>query len=273
MVQMNYSTKNVSLDENLIRHIIINSIRSYVNQFSQSYGKNIVICCDNRKYWRKEVFPFYKSHRKKDRDASSIDWKAIFDIAGGIKEELKSFLPYKVLDVEGAEADDIIAVLTKRFSPTEKVLILSSDKDYVQLQKYGKNVQQYSPIMKRFIHTDSPNQYIKEHIIRGDKGDGIPNFLSPDETFVKGDRQRTINSKKLAEWTKFDNYEDFCTTDTMKRGFQRNRILVDFDYIPDKIVDEINRKFDETVPSSKMDFLGYLATKNMRNLISVADEF
>lgn len=266
-------TKTSDFDENLIRHIILNCIRSYIRQFSHLFGKDVVICCDNREYWRRGVFPYYKANRKKDREASAIDWSTIFDIAGRIKEEMKQFLPYKVLDVMGAEADDIIAVLTKRFAKDKDILILSSDKDYMQLQKHGPTVKQYSPIMKRFIHTDDPEMYIREHIIRGDRGDGVPNFLSADSTFVAGERQKTINSKKLAEWLAAPTPESFCINDTMKRGYSRNQILVDMDYIPVNIVEAIDKAYDETSPAPRKMLLAYFMAKNMKHLLAVADEF
>ena len=273
MMHMTSNVKNSDIDENLIRHIILNSIRSYIRQFGQTYGRNVVICCDSRRYWRKEVFPYYKAHRKKDREASAIDWSKIFDISAKIKEEMKNFLPYKVLDVNGAEADDIIAVVTKRFCADEKVLILSSDKDFMQLQKHSKNITQYSPIMKRFIHTDDPEKYVREHIIRGDRGDGVPNFLSSDSVFVAGERQKTINSKKLVEWLASPTPESFCTTDAMKRGYSRNQILIDMDYIPANIVEDINVAYDSTSPAPRDRLLTYFMTKGMKNLLSVADEF
>ena len=197
MQQINSNPK-IALDENLIRHMVLNSLRSYVRQFKSKYG-NVVICCDSKNYWRREYFPFYKSNRKKDREKSGFDWTLIFQTLNKIREELKVNFPYKVLDVDGAEADDIIGVLSARQSPHEEVLILSSDKDFIQLQKY-KNVIQYSPIMKKFVKSDSPTEYTKEHILRGDRGDGIPNFLSPDNCFALGERQKVLNTKKMAEW-------------------------------------------------------------------------
>jgi len=272
MMHMN-GVKSSDISENLVRHIILNSIRSYIKQFEQNYGRNVVICCDGRNYWRKSIFPHYKAHRKKNREASTFDWNKLFELANKIRDELKVYMPYKVIDVVGAEADDIVAVLTKKFHKTEKILILSSDKDYVQLQKYGENVQQYSPIMKRFIKTDDPLLYVKEHIIKGDRGDGIPNILSEDSVFVKGNRQKPISTKKLDEWVKFDDPAKFCSTDQMKIGYFRNQNLVDFDYIPDKIVQEIEKSYEESSPASKSTMLGYFAAKNMKNLIAVADEF
>jgi 5'-3' exonuclease len=270
LMQQIGSNPNVKLEESLIRHMVLNSLRSYARQFRHKYGE-IVIACDSKKYWRRDIFPFYKAHRKTDREKSAFDWHLIFETLNKIREELKENFPYKVLEVEGAEADDIIAVLSARMSPSEDILILSSDKDFVQLQKYS-NVSQYSPILKRFVKTDNPQDYIKEHIIRGDRGDGIPNFLSPDNTFVVGERQKVINKKKLAEWINGDP-SLFCTTDNMLRGYKRNQMLVDLDFVPENIKEQIVESFNNTKPANKQKMLNYFIENRLKNLIEVLDEF
>lgn len=269
MVQIN-THKKQELSEDLVRHITLDTIRSYNKKFRDKYGE-LVICCDSKSYWRRDVFPFYKSHRKKERDASKYDWAIIFTILNKIKSELKTYLPYKVIEVDGAEADDIIATLTKEFHDKQQILILSSDKDFGQLQAYD-NVMQYSPIMKRFIVVKDPAQFLKEQIIRGDKGDGIPNFLSMDQTFVTGSRQRTISKKKLEECMKADP-QGFAYDDVMKRGYSRNQKLIDFGFIPANIQDSILQGYKETTKSSKMNMLNYFMTRKLKNLCEVADEF
>ena len=270
LMQQIGSNPKTKLDEDLIRHMVLNSLRSYVRQFKQKYG-DIVICCDSKKYWRRDVFPFYKSNRKKDRDKSDFDWGLIFETLNKIREELKENFPYRVLEVEGAEADDIIGVLSARIAPSEEVLILSSDKDFMQLQKYP-NVTQFSPILKRYIKADDPKLYIKEHIIKGDRGDGIPNFLSADNTFALGERQKVINSKKLAEWLR-KTPEEFCVNDTMLRGYKRNQMLVDLDYIPDAIQQQIVESYENTKPSTRQKMFNYFIEKRLSNLMEVIDEF
>jgi 5'-3' exonuclease len=269
MQQINSSPK-MQLEENLIRHMVLNSLRSYIKQFKSKYGE-IIIACDSKKYWRRDYFPFYKSNRKKDREKSDLDWTLIFETLNKIRDELKEYFPYKVIDVEGAEADDIIGVLTPRLASNGEVLILSSDKDFVQLQKY-KNVTQYSPILKKFIQVDNPSQYVKEHIIKGDRGDGIPNFLSPDNVFALGGRQKSINTKKLSEWLN-QTPEDFCTNDSLMRGYKRNQMLVDLDYIPETIKAAIVETYDNAKSGNKQKLMNYFIENRMRNLIEVLDEF
>ena len=269
MQQINSSPK-MQLDEGLIRHMVLNSLRSYVRQFKDKYG-NIIICCDSKKYWRRDVFPFYKANRKKARDESGHDWTLIFETLNKVRDELKENFPYKVIEVEGAEADDVIAVLSARLAASEEVLILSSDRDFVQLQKYP-NVTQYSPILKRFVKTDDPLLYVKEHIIKGDRGDGIPNFLSADNVFAVGERQKVINSKKLEEWLR-TKPEDFCTNDNMLRGYKRNQMLVDLDYVPETIKAQIVETFDTVKTSSKQKMFNYFIQNRLKNLMEVIDEF
>lgn len=270
LMQQLGSDPKLKLEEGLIRHMVLNSLRSYTKQFKNKYG-DVVIACDSKKYWRRDVFPFYKANRKADREKSPFDWHLIFETLNKIRTELKENFPYKIVEVEGAEADDIIAVLTARIAPHEEVLILSSDKDFVQLQKYP-NVAQYSPILKRFVKTENPAEYIKEHIIRGDRGDGIPNFLSPDNTFVIGERQKVINKKKLVEWINSDP-QQFCVNEVMLRGYMRNQMLVDLDFIPEDLKQSIVEVYEDTKPASKQKMLNYFIENRLKNLIEVLDEF
>lgn len=270
MQHLKQVSKSRDIDEPLVRHMSINTIRSIVKQFKNNYP-NIILCCDGRNYWRKDVFPFYKSQRKVDRQASGYDWHLIFETLNKIRDELKNNFPYKVIEVDKAEADDIIATLSVRLAANSDVLIVSEDKDFSQLQKHPR-ISQYRPILKRFIKIDNPHTYLKEHIIRGDRGDGIPNFLSPDNTFVIGERQKMINSKKLQEWLEKDPSE-FCTTDILVSNYNRNKTLVDFDYIPTEIQERIINEFDQLKPANKQKMLTYLIENGLTALIESASDF
>lgn len=103
---------DVEMNLDLLRHMILNQIRNYRKRFGNEYGE-VVIACDNRHYWRRDVYPFYKASRKKSRDSSGHDWSSIFDALHQIRSELDEFLPYPVLDIDGAEADDVIGALAE----------------------------------------------------------------------------------------------------------------------------------------------------------------
>jgi len=256
------------LDEALIRHMVLNIIRTHVKNFRKDYG-DVVLCCDNRKYWRKEYFPFYKAGRKKNREKSDLDWHLIFDILAKLKQELKENFPYKVIDVEGAEADDIIGTLVPRFAPHEKILILSSDGDFLQLQQYGDNVKQYNPSLKKYVKSENPKLELKEKIIRGDKGDGIPNIFSPGDCFVRDLRQKPI-TKPLLE--KYIVLEENSLEETVKVNYIRNMTLIDLQFIPNDIKTKIINTYDEVKPA-KGKLLNYFIEHKLKNLMEVIEEF
>jgi len=191
---------NAQLEVNSVRHMVLNAIRAFNQKFSGEFGQ-IVIACDNTNIWRKKDFPYYKANRKKNIAKSELDWKAIFECLGMIRQELKDFFPYRVIDIESAEADDVIATLVYENGSVlgdgaEKILILSGDKDFIQLHTFA-NVKQYDPVRKKFITHDNPVRFLKEHIMKGDSSDGIPNILSSDDCFVTGKRQKPMTSKKM----------------------------------------------------------------------------
>jgi len=267
-------TKHV--DENMIRHMVLNSLRSYNTKFGSEYG-DMVICADDKNYWRRGLFPYYKASRKKEREASPYNWALIFETLHKIKDELKQNFPYKVIQVDGAEADDIIGTLCNKYgvflknSETPKILILSSDKDFMQLQKFI-NVDQYSPMAKKLIRPEcNPHAFLCEHIIRGDRSDGIPNILSNDDTFVTESRQKPITAKKLNTWITQDP-EDFCTTD-MLRNYNRNQILIDLSKIPQELQENILQGYEDAPRRDRSKLFNYFIQNKMKNMMEHLQEF
>jgi len=266
------NSKNVKLEESLIRHMILNIIRSHLKNFRKEYGE-VVLCSDNRKYWRKEYFPFYKAGRKKSRSNSDLDWHLIFDMLAKFKVELKENFPYKVIDVEGAEADDIIGTLVPRHIMNENILIISSDGDFLQLQMYNDRsqytVKQYNPTQKKFVISENPLEELKQKIISGDKGDGIPNILSPSDTFVREIRQKVMTEAKLTKFMS-EHYTEY--DENAKIGFTRNQTLIDLRNIPGDIQSKIINNYEETVPV-KGKLLDYFIANKLFNLMEVIEEF
>ena len=263
-------SSRTAVDESLVRHMILNTIRTYVKKFKESHGPEIVIACDNKNYWRRDIFPHYKAGRKKARDSSGHDWNTIFECLNKIREELKNHSPYKVVTVETCEADDIIAILVQKYSSTQPIMILSSDKDFAQLQRYPK-VEQYSPILKKYIKEPLPLMQLKQLIIRGDKGDGIPNILSADDVFVSGGRQKPITEVKIINWMN-QEAKEFCNEE-MLRNFSRNETLIDLSKIPERLATEILHTYETAKGHSKQDFMNYMIANRLKNLIEVLDDF
>lgn len=258
--------------------MILNSIRMYNKKYRSEYGQ-LVIACDSST-WRRDYFPEYKYKRREARaedqaDESKLDWDTVFRILNTVLEEIRDNLPYKVLKVDKAEADDIIGTLvelTQEFGKHEPVMIISSDKDFVQLQKYP-NVSQFSPMLKKEMKEKNPRNFLLEHIFKGDSGDGVPNIMSANDTFVKGERQKPITAKKIEEW--ISNIENLQSVmdDTTYNNFIRNKKLIDLSETPDEIKQEIINTFENQIVAHKSRTLNYLVTKRCKMLIESVGDF
>jgi 5'-3' exonuclease len=266
-VMMNFHmTKSEELEEDMVRHMILNSIRMYRTMFKEEYGE-VVLTYDSRHYWRREIFPQYKQNRKKSRENDTKDWDKIFGLLNAIKSEFKEILPYKYVEVYGAEADDVIGTLCKEYQD-QKVMIISGDKDFIQLQKY-KNVKQYSPILKKYVNGHNPNTYIKEHILKGDSSDGVPNVLSPDHTFVEGLRQRPLSKKKIEAWLNSET----GMSEEVKRNYQRNHKLINLDNTPDDLQKSILDTFNEAPSGDRSKILTYFIENKLKELTDSIGDF
>lgn len=275
-LMMQIGGKNVTIEEDLVRHMVLNSLRMYKKKFGNKYGE-LVICCDDKNYWRRDIFPYYKMNRKKDREASDLDWNTIFTVLNNIRDELVNTFPYKVIRIERSEADDIIASLCHEYGQlgvksesAEPILILSSDKDFVQLQKYA-NVEQFSPMQKKFVNCNNPARFIQEHILRGDRGDGVPNFLTKDDVFINGGRQKPLSSKKIDAWNGLEP-EQFCNND-MLRNYKRNQQIIDLDYVPEHIQREVIERYQNYKSNGREKLFPYFINKKLKNLMDVIHEF
>ena len=247
--------------------MILSSLLMYKQKFGSQYGE-LVICCDSPKSWRKDVFPFYKANRKSYRQSSEFDWKKIFLIVNKIRDELRESFPYRVIEVDGAEADDIIGQFA--LNAKQPVLILSSDKDFIQLQR-NPNVKQYSIIQKKYLNGIDPNTYLKEHIIKGDRGDGIPNILSDDDTFVSQKRQNKLQKVKIESWIQMDPQE-FCN-DRMYRNYCRNEQLVNLHKTPSDIIDKIVDLYRNYKDNGRSKLFNYFVKHKLKNLMEHIQEF
>lgn len=254
------------LDENLIKHIALNSIRSLAKKFK---GYNIVLCSDSKNYWRKDVFAYYKENRKENRIKSNLDWDLIFKTFNQLKIDLKENFPYKFVEVYGAEADDVIAILS--YYVDDEIVICSSDSDYKQLHILP-NVRQYNPTLDVFIKSSDPKKDLKEKIIKGDRGDNIPSIMSPDNIFALKKRQSPISSKKLEIWLEEEDMKSVLSEEQY-RNYLRNDLLINFKNIPQYLKDEIIKQYDAAMPHPKKKIYDYLVANKMVELLSDIQDF
>jgi hypothetical protein len=272
---------NKTFDEQLIRHMILNSLRMYRTRYKEEYGE-LVLAVDASNNWRKTAFPQYKASRKKTQKESSFDWGEAFRILNKIREEIAENFPYTVVRVDGCEADDVIGTLVTRnpdpnrdYDP-EKIMIISSDRDFLQLQKY-KFVRQYSPLLKKELSVDNPRVWLQTHIIKGDKGDGVPNILSDDNVFVEGFRQTPITQKKIDSIIEDLEEGELLYAASWYRNYCRNKKLIDLSETPKELRREIINNFMADKPDTRWMRRGkvfpYLVENKCNELIKSAQEF
>mgnify|MGYP001184035919 FL=1 len=256
-----------TIDDSMVRHMILNSIRMYRKEYHSEYGE-VVLTWDSKHSWRRDYYPEYKAGRRKNREGDKDFWDNVFSVLNKIRSEIKENFPYKYLEVFGAEADDIIGFLCEE-NKDEKIMIISGDKDFIQLQKYP-NVTQWSPITKKYVNGFDPTIYLKEHILKGDTSDGVPNVLSPDNTFVDGLRQRPLSRKKIQSWL-IGGGSDW--NDEVKRNFQRNSTLIDLSRTPEELKNQIRLEYNNAPHGDRSKLLNYFMKNKLKELTENIGEF
>jgi hypothetical protein len=272
MVQMGHNAGEVEVQ--MFKHLVLNSLRSYKTKFGKQYGE-LIIATDTGASWRKQAFAYYKANRKKDRDESTLDWESIFEGLRAIRDDLKTFFPYRIIEVEGAEADDVIGTLCHEFGSDlpggEQIIIISGDKDFKQLQTY-MNVTQYDPVRSRKLIENSPDNYLIEHIIKGDRGDGVPNILSPDNCLVLGERQGTMTQKRLDAF-KAQAKSGVWLDANAERNYRRNEQMIDLTKTPIALQTEIKEQYLSQAGKSGGQIFNYLMKNRMKHLMEYVNEF
>jgi hypothetical protein len=263
---------NIDVDENLIRHMFLNSLRANRKKFTDEFGE-LVICADGKNSWRREIFPYYKAGRRKSREESELDWNELFRIINMIRSELIEHFPYKVIHIDHCEADDIIGVIAQEYGTilntgAEQILILSGDKDYIQLHRYA-NIKQYDPVRKKWIQNSDPDKYLMEHILKGDGGDGVPNVLSADNSIAVGERQKAMTAKRMAELMKGPSNMDSLT----QSRYYRNKMMIDLSEVPQKYKDQILEEYSKDKNVGRSQLFNFFVEKRLKNLLTDIGDF
>jgi len=254
-------------NEDMIRHMVINSLRGFNVKFRNKYG-DMVLCSDAGNPWRRDIFPHYKYSRKKSREESSFDWDNIFNIITNIKNEIKENFPYIVMYNEKCEADDIIATLVKYNYQSEPIMIVSGDKDFIQLQRF-KNVEQYAPIQKKVVGDDvDPKNFLIEQILKGDRSDGVPNVLSPDDIFVTGEKQKPVTKKRINELSLLRSFDR-----QIQKNIDRNIQLIDLTKIPKVYEDAIINSYQRYKKNDRSKLLTYMIENKLKSLMENIGDF
>lgn len=272
---------NRETSKEYLRHIIINQIRAINKNFSNKYGE-LIICMDSPcGYWRKDVFPFYKAKRKEAREASAINWGLVFSYINEISKEITENLPYRTIRVDKAEADDVIGTLvinkpwftntSDPFDTKNSCLIVSNDHDFKQLHSNSSlEVKQYFPFSKKTECVKNPKQYLAEHIIRGDAGDGIPNIRSPRDIFVQ-----PVKKRQLPVTTKYIKSikETKVVPECDKNRFIENAKLIDLNNVPNEIKRNIIDAYLSNNRPNRSKLFPYLVRNDLNYLLDRISDF
>ena len=262
---MSMKKGETEVDIKKLRHMILNSLRMYRKKHANEFGE-LVICCDGSFSWRREIFPNYKAGRKSGRETSPLNWSQIFGCFDQLKGELKDNFPYQLIQIDTAEADDIIGILViRQRKEGERTLIISSDKDFIQLQR-EENVFQFSPIAKKFLNGVDPQEYLNEHILRGDKSDGIPNVLSSGSCIVNGVRQTPLTKKLIDELKK-----KIPSKHALR--FDENTELIDLRYTPWHLQIKILEQKHQEAKGSRNMLPAYFTEHNLDTLMKNIGDF
>lgn len=248
-VHSHFGYTKETITEDLLRHVILNNIFNIRNKINNK-SLEVVLCCDGKNYWRRDIYPEYKQNRKlKPKDPNGINWDEFYSTFDKVKESFKSDLPYKLIEVERCEADDIIAALALQIP--ENHIIISTDKDFIQLQDYKDSIRQWNQLESKYLSKKDYGSLL-EKVIRGDSGDGICNILSDTDTFlVETKRQKAIKQKWIDEISTNPNAyfepETFCDSEFMLERFKQNKIAIDLRETPKELVENIINTYNSFI--------------------------
>lgn len=226
-----------------VSHLVFTNVLYTAQKFGAWTGNPMVMALDSKPYWRTKYyadnrlkfaeyknpkFEKYKGNREKD---DTIPWDAIYQVYTSVMVSLRDFSDFFVVGVDGAEADDVIAVATKHYSALgQDVIVVSSDKDFKQLNR-PPHVKVWDPIKKMFIPTMNIEHWKRVHALMGDKGDNIL-AVKPKV------------GPKTAEKMAPDLDYHLQTDPELRERYEFNRTLTDFDRIPEDITKAIVEKIE-----------------------------
>lgn len=257
LAMRNFFTKEIQPDSpnpqyQLWKYEIFSQIYWSIQKFKPV--DEIILACDGKDSWRKLLFDRYKGDREKKR-RDDIDWDTLFAQLNSFIQDIKQHIPFKVIKVNRAEADDVIAVLCNNIK--KHTIIMSNDSDFLQLQSSTTSV--YNPTKGEYLWlTEDKDVFLSKLCLKGQSKDNIFNAKTPsdypeelrkpplgektaDKIIENGlndflDSKQTINKK----YTDVDGNEQIYDVDFYPRGnFDRNQKLINFDNIPKIVVDRI----------------------------------
>jgi 5'-3' exonuclease len=223
------------------KHVLLGMIFSNIEKFEPD---EVICAVDDQRNWRKKVYSEYKANRKEKRDKDVFPWDKYYEHINSFTEGIKQNFPLKFLQVPYAEADDTIAVLANHFTDSSNIIV-TTDSDYIQLL-HRKNNRIWNPLKKVWLDDKDPLKTLHIKIISGDGGDNVPGI------------KPRVGPKTAIKLIDTGNLETLLKEDEYRLAYERNRRLIDWNYIPDALKKEILRRYDTLPPLNDFNSMNVL---------------
>lgn len=218
---------------NLFLHSFFTGLLTICNKIKQKYHSvdNLVITWDSRINNRKLIYPEYKGNRKPKTLEEAKDKTNHYSLLDKLRESLKTLGDWSDVEIEGYEADDIIAYFVKNSTYDNNFIIVSSDNDFFQL--LGDRVIQYLPHRKEFYSLINfknefddiiPEKYIYVKALCGDKGDNIKGI---NQIGIKKAIKMIKSGQCFTHW--INTYKDVdleMNVELIRLPFEENKINI-----------------------------------------------
>jgi len=222
----------------------------FKNMYNIPYENMIVVRdCPRETIWRMNLYPEYKANRKNTCSYKNKKYNIgnIFKhIYNSLYPQLEKQYGFKILKVDNAEADDIIAVLASKIRELDKnrlIVIISNDNDYLQLVNEKTLIWSLQNKLLNTKVETTAEEILLRKILKGDDSDNIPSLIG--NINEKDLNEMIKDPKKLNEW--LDNNPD------KKEGYVSNRKLIDFQFIPDEIKNLIINECKDIFPAPEVE--------------------
>ena len=220
---------------------------------------------------RRNLFPNYKANRNTSRMTNYAIFSSKEDEREAINNQMARLinylqcLPVSMICVDGIEADDTIGYLVgkfEKFESTKEVVIMSADKDFLQL--VSDKVKVYSPTKKKMYKPSdvleeykvSSINFINYKVLMGDVSDNIPgiNGLGPKKLFkmfpeLATDIPLTVEGMISKATEKIDEHDLYARIVERKRQLEINNQLMNLKTVPisqgneEQIKDSFNSQY------------------------------
>jgi 5'-3' exonuclease len=211
-------------------------------EFSKSY---VIFCLDSPKetVWRSKLVEGYKGDRcdLSLKNNFKPTFKITYDkIIPNLIE--KSDGKHFSLKLDKLEADDIIAIISKNMETINKdvkIYLISGDQDFLQLGRENVIFMNYKSKKPLVLTKEEAKEALKMKILNGDCSDNICSIFPKDKKICPIKKKKEVISDELKLKEYLEQNPD------IKKNYELNQKLINFDFIPEKLTKIVFTKFKE----------------------------